>query len=412
LATRAGTLVAALAVVSVANSAPPRAEPAESIRQVDPQARLRQIPRVPAELRPALIALRRGDKTQANRLVWKHVDSLRKWLSKAVVKGRTTRDDVVGLLGPHLQDLDRPERDAVVTQQYFLGSDTASQAICGFCPHVFVDDGRWRLEGKLLAGCIGAEQEGTDTILLPRLVQRDGRVQVKVSNLAPEIEFLDQVQLGSVPLQEGEQLDVGHDGRPFAWRPERELNVAFEPVAGLSAEYPVELPRRSANGVVVLELRNTSAFETAMREFIFGKRPGPASVDIRIRFAGGAAIRINPVGTKFLRRIVVPVPAGAGQITLRVHPEMWLVRRMWVGTGRSVDSAMRWQSPNTARGPLPDAATLISSVDQRRLVLEPMQQVELGFLSPGSNPEPTRLGYVLRITGYYEFQRRPGIRSR
>ena len=84
-----------------------------------------QIPAIPAELKPALIALRRGDTLQANRLVWKHVDALKEWLSKAVVKGRTTRDDIVCLLGPHLQDLDRPQRDAVVTQQYSLG-DSAS----------------------------------------------------------------------------------------------------------------------------------------------------------------------------------------------------------------------------------------------------------------------------------------------
>jgi len=426
---KAGTLFAALALISCASEEPPRAEPVASNQKGNQRDGLRRIPRVPAKLKPALIALRRGDAVQANELLWTHTDVLENWLSKVLVKGRTTQDDIVTLLGPHLQDLDRPQRDAVVTQQYYLGGSAAfttlvfdfdartgllsdwstSQAICGFCPHVFADDGRWRLEGKLLAGRIGFEQEGTDTILLPRLAERDGRVRVKLSNLAPEIEFLDRVQLGVVPLQESEELDICHDGRPFVWHARRELNVAFEQVVGSYAEYAVDLPHRSANDVAVLEVRNTSAFETAMRESIFGKRQRPASAEMQIQFAGGASVGIDPIGTKFLRRIVVPVSADSKRFTLRVNPKMWLVRRMWIGTGRSVDSAIRWQSPITARGPVASALRLISKTDQRRLTLKPMQQVEVDFFSSKLNSESALLGFALRMTGYYEFQRRPEI---
>ncbi len=370
-----------------------------------------------------MIALRRGDTWQANLLLRTHAGLLKEWLSQVLVKGSTTRDDVVTLLGPRLQDLDRPDRDAVVTQQYYMGTHTAftalvfdfdartgilldwstSQGICGLCPHVFADDGQWRLEGKLLAGCIGSDHEGTDTLLLPRLVEREGRAHVKVSNLAPEIEFLDQVQLGSVRLEENEELDVGHDGRPYAWCAPRELVATFEPVDGQFAECAINLPHSLENNVIVLEARNTSEFETAMREFVFGKRPRPESTDMHIEFDGGTSVRIAPVGTKFLRRSVIPVPPGSDHLRLQVRPEMWLVRRMWIGTGRSVAAATDWQTPITAVGPVPTALTLISTPDHQRLVLEPQEEVEVGFLAPGANSKPARLGYILRITGYYDF---------
>jgi hypothetical protein len=397
--------------------------------QVQGNLGAQRVPAIPAELKPALTALRKGETSKADGLMRSHIAVLENWLSKVLIKGRTTQDDVVTLLGPHLEDLDRPQRDGIVTKQYFLGTMEAfttlvfdfdaktgklsdwstSQGICGFCPHVFADDGHWRLEGKLLAGCIGSDLEGTDSLLLPRLVARDGQVQIKVANLAPEIEFLDQIELGSVPLKENENLDVGYDGRPFVWRPEREQNVVLEPAGEQPGEFAVNRLPRSSNAVVVLELRNTSAFETAMREFVFGGHRRPAATEIRIQFDEGTSVRINPVGTKFLRRVVVPVPADAGRLQLHARPEMWLVRRMWIGTGRPVDAAMRWATPGTVRGPPSTALRLISQTDQQRLRLEPMQEVEITFPVPISNSDPARLGYVLRMTGYYEFQRRPEL---
>ena len=40
--------------------------------------------------------------------MWQRTGEFEKWLSKLLVKGRTTEDDVVTLLGPHIEDLDRP----------------------------------------------------------------------------------------------------------------------------------------------------------------------------------------------------------------------------------------------------------------------------------------------------------------
>ena len=51
--------------------------------------------------------------------------SFRGWLDKVLVRGRTTRDEVVAIFGGHFHDLDRPRRDDVISIEYFLG-DTAS----------------------------------------------------------------------------------------------------------------------------------------------------------------------------------------------------------------------------------------------------------------------------------------------
>ncbi len=162
------------------SAGPIRSGAAETERQEVGQHRLRKLPRIPAELKPVLLALRRGKTWEANRLVWKHVDPLESWLSEVLIKGRTTRNDILVLLGPALKDLDRPKRDAIISVQYEMGDSASSTtlvfdfdptngvltgwstswAICGFCPHVYADDGRWRLEGKLLAGCIGPRSRG------------------------------------------------------------------------------------------------------------------------------------------------------------------------------------------------------------------------------------------------------------
>lgn len=419
-----GTLLSVLALSPLKRTATAQSESDGTEGKEVPKNRLRKLPRIPAELKPVLIALRRGKTLEANTLVWNHVGLLKTWLSEVLVKGQTTRGDILALLGPALKDLDRPKRDAVVTAQYQLGSHTAfttlvfdfdaktgvltdwstSQAICGFCPHVFADDGRWRLEGKLLAGCIGRDRESRDTLVLPRLVERNGRVQVKVSNLAPETEYADQVLLGMVPLDDGEELDVDSDGRPVAWRSTRELPVTRESADGPFAASTFDLDHRSPGGLIVLEVRNTSDFESAMRGFFLEKGDEPSFTKIQIQFDGGPPIRIAPVGTKFLRRVAVCIPVGAKQLQLRFRDEMWLVRRMWIGTGRTVDSAIEWQTPVAVHGPTAGALDLISAVDGQRLTLEPQDEFEFGFRPPDRRAETARFGYVLRMTGYYEFQ--------
>src|SRR5262249_28951447 len=138
------------------------------------------------------------------------------------------------------------------------GTKEVSGGICGFCPHVFAADAHgWRLEGKLLAGCVGEAAEGTDTLLLPRATAAGGVVRVRLCNLAQEIEYLDEARLGAVRLARDEELDVGNDGRPFVWLPSRELRTE----GAVPAE--IRLPANAPNRVLVLEVRNTSAFEAS-----------------------------------------------------------------------------------------------------------------------------------------------------
>ena len=135
-------------------------------------------PPAPRQNRPESAAVRRTWPAEGG--------AFERWLRQTFVPGRTTQDEVIGIFGRGYIDLDRPVRDGVISFEYDLRKlgvrglgwylvfdftpgrrllrwyDPMHLGICGFCPHVFADDGRWRLEGKALAGCVGAGREGTD----------------------------------------------------------------------------------------------------------------------------------------------------------------------------------------------------------------------------------------------------------
>ena len=97
---------------------------------------------------------------------------------------------------------------------------------------------------------------------------------------------------------------------------------------------------------------------------------------------------IQPVGTKFLRRIVVAVPEQTTRVTLRAEGDFWYTRRMWFGTYGSYDNETVWQKP----------------VDAHPICLSPMEDAVLEFPSQDNGVGPTkRVGYALRIRGWYDF---------
>jgi hypothetical protein len=381
------------------------------------------------EVLPVLLALREHnpDATHAVlvELGKRHPGSLvfQQWLATVLVQGRTTQQEVILLFGPPHLSLDRPPRDGLITVEYELGGkpklwlvldfdartgvlqywEIDDGGVCGFCPHVFVFDGQWRLEGKQLAGCVGLRQEGLDTLLLPRLLVRAGRLRLKVSNLAPEVEYLDQVQLGAVPLRDAEELDVGSDGDPVVWRPLQEIPARTQPGPQGQDELKADLGTSVNARVLVLEARNTSEFKTAVRESLSGQPPGPAATALHLQLGDGPVWDLRAVGTKFLRRIVVPVPQGSGSVRLEARRGWWQVTRLWVGQSRAVEPGILWRTASAVDGPVTDACRLLRSVDQQRVRLEPGQELELTF--PASEPAQvaTRWGYVVRMTGYYEF---------
>lgn len=338
--------------------------------------------------------------------------ALEKWLKQNVIPGLATRQEIIAIFGHRYVNLDRPRRDGIVTLQYDLRSlgvrgweeyllvdfdadqhvlsyCSFSLSVCGFCPHVFADGGAWRLEGKLLAGCVGKEREGVDTLLLPRATTRGGRVRVLLANLAPEVEFIDRVALGCVNLAAGEELDTDVSGRPFTWTPTRAFPDAREEERCISLDGP------AAGRVLVLEVRNTTAFEAAMRGHLLGGGPEPAGTKLALHFDGGAGLALPPVGTKFLRRVVVPVPPGAHAVRVPANP-FWTVRRLWVGVGRAAEA--RWYTP-AGSGTNTD---LLREADGRRLRLGPAEKTILTFEVP-KPAGPARLGFLLRMSGYYEF---------
>ena len=69
-----------------------------------------------------------------------------------------------------------------------------------------------------------------------------------------------------------------------------------------------------------------------------------------------------------------------------------------------------WQPPDGATGPAAQTATLLSHRDGRRVRLEPMQETQLRFHPPEQPSGDGRLGFVLRVSGYYDFVRNPESR--
>jgi hypothetical protein len=344
-----------------------------------------------------------------------------KWVKTAFVPGRTRYQEVVAILGKP-QNLDRPARDREIVITYDLALDlgipqrcigrnqfvmfyfdrwgvlTGTGAvpaliICGFCPHVYSDDGACRLEGKLLAGCVGARREGTDTLLLPRARERSGRVRVQLRNLAPEMEFIDQVLLGDVPLAAGQELDLGVDGQPFAWTPINEV------VVGQRGVPTIRLSAGSGDRVLVLEVRNNHDFEAAMRDSLLGETGQAVEANLTVRFDDGSSVEVPPVGTKFLRRIVVPTPASAANVRLDPPGSYWQVRRLWTGSGTPAARVTSWRPVETATGVDPRAAELLREPDGRLLRLGPAESVEISFSAPDDG---LQRGYLLRMTGYYD----------
>ncbi len=350
------------------------------------------------------------------------VSVVQRWLNDHLVRGSTTLRDVEALWGRSYLDLDRPPDEDVLTVQYPLDMTGGwgmvvvfefgrtnralldaypSFWICGYCPHVLVNDGRWRLEGKMLAGRVGIDREGADMLPLPRLHLRDGRLDVRLANWAPETEYLDHVELGVVVLQAGEQLAVADDGRLCSWRAVRRVHDA-ERDGDTPAEWDLS-DRPPGQGVLVFELRNSSEFENQMRRFLAGTGARPDAT-IRVSFDSGPERSVQPVGTKFYRRVAVQIPDGARRARVHLPIPLWFVHRAWLAAGRNAAGAVSWFSPVRARGPATDAAERLRHRDGMRLRLNPTEEVDLTFRLPAGRTESERMGYLLRLSGYYVFQ--------
>jgi hypothetical protein len=345
------------------------------------------------------------------------------WMARNVVRRQTTKTDILTWFGTEYHDLDRPQRDKVRTIEYWLYGEWTNEgylvldfdphmkilqdwhvaeSICGFCPHILADDGQWRLEGKMLAGRIGSSREGADTLLLPRLAPQNRSLHIRLANWAPETEYLDQVQLGTVPCKPDYEVDMDGEGRIYVWKETR--NVEIVPIregAGRD-EWALALGRLESGRVIVLEARNTGEFETAMRKAVFTPGAPWPPADLTLRFDDGTRQELRPVGTKFLRRIVVPVPPSARRLQISAPSKTWFVRRAWLGQGEVARDVV-WLSATDASGVEADALRLLRDRDKHRLVLAPRQEVDLGFVAPATDAENSHHRFVLRLWGYYEF---------
>jgi len=252
------------------------------------------------------------------------VDAASAWPEVHLMRGQTSRTEVVRILGEPVRDepslphsLDRPQRDGVDVYQYDLwgnhnGPDRRwlvvhidsdkevlvdwgiSGSVCGFCPHVFAFDGRWRLEGKMLAGCVGEQRTGTETLLLPRLTSVGGSLALRLANLAPETDYVMEASLAAVPLSDDEELDISATGDLVVWRPVQEIPLVLTAAADGTSVATVEIDPRSASDVLALEVRNTFAFESAMRHLFIDGRKSAHQPALTIDFGEGQLRAIDP----------------------------------------------------------------------------------------------------------------------
>ena len=351
---------------------------------------------------------------------------LEKWLDQNLVEGETTQAEFMSGFGKqNLTDLDRPDRDNIITLQWLKEYDGSANlcgvvfqfdaqtgkflrrditfSICGYCPHILANDGSWHLEGKLLAGCVGLAQEGWDTLLLPRLTPQNESLQIEIYNPAPEIEFIDQVQLGVVQLSEDEELDVAYDGTPVIWRAIREVECSLAALPTNQEVYTLNLDSAATGRVLVLEVSNTSRFEQAMRDSVLSGSKKSGCPSMIVHCDDGTDFAVEPVGTKFLRRVVVPVPNTAKSVQIEASSGLWFMRRCWVGVSRSSEASVRWKSLSQAKGPNHNVKAHLLAVDEKRLRLEPGEKANLCFAKDQAETQNARSGYLLRMRGYYDF---------
>jgi hypothetical protein len=369
----------------------------------------------------AILARLRAAKTEKVLVAAKH--DFERWMRQHVVRGQTTRSQIVAYFGNEYHDLDRPTRYGVETGEYLLYGDRVYSGVlvvfdfdfdtailqdwqisyseCGYCPHILASDGQWRLEGKMLAGRIGASREGPDTLLLPRLAPMDGLLRVRLANWAPEIECIKQVRLGIVACDAASEVDMDGDGNPYVWKETRAVELESAQKAIGSNRCMLRFGHPAAGQVVVLEARNTGEFEQAMRQVVFESAAAWPRASLELEFDEGGIQELLPVGTKFFRRMVIPVPPNARALEIRAPRDMWLIRRAWLGQGQ-VARDVAWLSPVDASGHEADAPGRKREDGAPRFVLAPTEEVELDFLLPRAVSDKRDYRFVLNLSGYYE----------
>jgi hypothetical protein len=194
---------------------------------------------------------------------------------------------------------------------------------------------------------------------------------------------------------------MDREGRPYVWKERHRVELEpARPDAGCDV-WMLSLGSPEAGRVIVLEARNTEKFERAMRKVVFKSQAPWPRASLALRFGGGGRQEWLPVGTKFLRRIVVPVPPDASTLQISAPQDMWLVRRAWLGQGRLAQN-VDWLSATDAGGHDVDVLGLLSDRDERHLVLAPRQEVDLAFIAPAAVSDNLHHRFELRLYGYYE----------
>src|SRR5262249_50291575 len=154
-------------------------------------------------------------------------------------------------------------------------------------------------------------------------------------------------ELGAVAAEYGQELDVDCRNKLYVWRSTKAIAMPSPEVRAGRDQWRIPFDSDRRPSVIVLELRNTEKFQNDMRK---AHRDEIPELNAFLDVAGSSErVVVAPVGTKFFRRVVIPLAAGAREVQLSGPAGMWWVRRAWLGQGQPAH--VTWLAPVACNGP-------------------------------------------------------------
>jgi hypothetical protein len=332
------------------------------------------------------------------------------------------------------------------------------------CPFFYVtgDDGRPVLVGEAYSGAAFRSIARDD--LLPTPLPSGQLVQARLSNEAHEVQYTDRLELWVVDHPPGERVLSAFDARllgagpaapPLAARDQEGRDVldrvraadeqVWQTDLGQAVDHPSPPLRESleltfaagAEGRPILELTlaNTAWIDTVMGRFFalmdthlegyLAKGNDPAAgpriqawreregLDLRVEAEVGGRfvpVAVVPtVGPMALRRLAVPLPAGAtGRVRVSGGVGFWRIDQAALSHERTLTAAVQRLAPASAVDPAGrDQRQALRATDgQSHVLADRGDRLELRFALPPLAPGRVRTGFVF-THGYYNVLRPP-----
>jgi hypothetical protein len=326
------------------------------------------------------------------------------------------------------------------------------------CPHLYAFDGTdYRLDADPVSGALFAGGERDDLDRLESLRAVDGEYRVRVLNELQEVDHLDRLQLQVVDHPTGTEVLPTQGGSLALVReavsPVRATDSAGRDVldalksedgkmvtgaAGTREAWTLEFPRpKFDRALLVVRGHNTPFAQKAFVGYLatMGQGVGPLlewaqdetcdchpeymaeeikrmglSLDVSASSGGAfeSLAALQPVGPAISRSQALPItlPAGGDRVSIRLEttPLFWEIDQVQLAPAPDAYSTPVVLSPRTAAlSTGGDAAQVLSTRDQKRVVLQPGERVDATFDAPPLVPGSERT-VVASLRGYYEME--------